>query len=134
MLVDREFNGPLPPARVAQLRTLIDGAEWPRASVRFDRIASFGRHTTRPLVLTTDAPQPGLEALAKRLGERLDVAGAASRDDDAFRPHMTLLYDAALIAPQAVEPVEFIATGFDLVHSHIGAARYDRLVHWALPP
>lgn len=133
-LADREFEGPLPSARVAMLRAALDDTQWPtHVPVRFDRVASFGHGRSRPLVLTTHDALPELHALERQIAQRLGAAGFTAADDYGFRPHLTLIRSTSAVEMQAIEPVEWVAEGFDLVHSHIGLGRYDRLASWSLP-
>lgn len=49
-----------------------------------------------------------------------------------FTPHLTLLYDKELLAPQSVEPVSWTAKEIVLALGEAGAKDYHRLGSWVL--
>jgi RNA 2',3'-cyclic 3'-phosphodiesterase len=98
----------------------------------FDRVGSFRGHTGKhPFVLQAAGPVGGLVDLQAALGSRLAAAGLARRER-AFVPHVTLLYDAQNLAPQAVEPIGWPVREFLLIHSLLGRTEYRVLGRWPL--
>ncbi|MCD7097371.1 2'-5' RNA ligase family protein [Stenotrophomonas sp. MMGLT7] len=108
--------------------------------VRFDRVGSFGGRPRRhPLVLrgggAEAAPAAGADnvslfALQRELGLRLARAGLGH--DDAFVPHLTLMYDALQLPDRPVAPVCWRVRDFVLIRSFLGQTRYQFEGRWPL--
>ncbi len=98
-----------------------------------DAVLSFGRQNRRnnPLVLLAGEPLEPLRAFHRSLGVHLQGAGVTGLRSK-FTPHLTLLYDDALIELQAVEALRWTATEFLLIDSLIGQARHVVLGRWPL--
>lgn len=101
--------------------------------VGFDRAASFAaRRSRRPFVLLGGEATAALVALQRALGEALGACGLARWVAPQFTPHVTLLYDEAMVAEQAVEPIRWRVDEFVLVHSLLGRSRHVPLARWPL--
>ncbi|MDI6029124.1 2'-5' RNA ligase family protein [Corticibacterium sp. UT-5YL-CI-8] len=103
--------------------------------VRLHAIRSFdgrppaaGKPPSRPLVLLGDGE--GLPKLHGTLTEALREKGM--RVAKQFTPHLTLSYGEAAVPLQPIEPMQFIAKEFALVHSMLGQGRYNILGRWPL--
>ena len=101
--------------------------------VSFDCVASFpGRARKRPCVLrggNADANAP-LLAFQSELGERLRAAGLGRHVERRFTPHLTLLYDERVVAPEPVAPIGWTVHELALVHSLIGRGQHRVLGRW----
>lgn len=101
--------------------------------VSFDRVASFAaRRSRRPFVLLGDAGTAPVIALQRGLGEALGACGLARWVAPQFTPHVTLLYDEAMVPAEAIEPVRWRVDEFVLVHSLLGRSRHIPLARWPL--
>lgn len=103
-------------------------------TLAFAEVCSFsGRPRNRPLVLSGGAVQEllALHQWAMAALHPLDglPAQAAAKP---FVPHLTLLYDDVLVAPQPVEPLPWQVQGLALMHSALGQNRHTRLAYWPL--
>lgn len=99
----------------------------------FDHVASFaGRRDKLPFVLKSDGGNAALRAFHAQLAAQLREAGLASFASGHFEPHVTLAYDARMIAPATVAPIVWRAREFVLVHSLLGKTRHLSLARWAL--
>lgn len=115
-------------ARAAAARVAMPGFE-----VVFDSASSFGgRSHNRPLVLRGDAGMATLLELQRRLGERMTAAGLGRLLGHRFTPHVTLLYDDRMVAPQATGPIAWTVREFALVHSLLGRTEHRILGRWPL--
>ena len=110
------------------------GVRCPPLPIVFDRAGSF-RNRVNPhknaFVLRCD---PRSEATVARLRQQLAVALRRSglRPKPTATPHMTLLYDQAVIAETSIEPIQWTATHFALILSHVGLGHHQWLGEWAL--
>jgi 2'-5' RNA ligase len=99
----------------------------------FDQVASFaGRRDKLPFVLKAGSGNAALRAFHVELAAQLRVAGLAAFAGGNFEPHVTLAYDACMVAPATVAPVAWRAREFVLVHSLLGRTRHVPLARWAL--
>ena len=86
----------------------------------------------RAVVLTGDEGVTGLVQLHQSLTRAMHGAGLP-HTSTSITPQLTMLYDAASVAPQPVEAVEWTVREFVLVHSLIGAnLPYTILQRWPL--
>jgi RNA 2',3'-cyclic 3'-phosphodiesterase len=117
----------------ARVRDALDAAaqvEQPAFNLRLDRALTFtGRGAAsrpRPCVLTMSS-EAEVRALHRSLGLAMCACGVPARAR-AFTPHITLLYDAAVVAERAIEPIVFRVREFFIVRSRIGSGqRYELL-------
>lgn len=130
--VDR-LHGP-PRWVVAAASRAASGIAMPAFDVRFDGVCSFGRGQDgrRPLVLRGDDGLSSLHALRRTLYERLRAEGVTARTRSAFNPHITLLRDNRVVAPQAVDPITWTVRELVLIHSLSGRGEYRFLGRWPL--
>jgi 2'-5' RNA ligase len=99
----------------------------------FDQVASFtGRRDKLPFVLKAGSGNAALRAFHAELATQLREAGLAHFAGGSFEPHVTLAYDARLVAPVTVAPVRWRAREFVLIHSLLGKTRHLPLARWAL--
>lgn len=124
----------LPPSVVAAAMHAASRAAAPAFNVIFDGVSSLaGRPGNRPLVLRgDDADTARLLALQRTLGEAMTAAGLGRHAERKFVPHVTLLYDDRMLAPQPVERIGWTVREFVLVHSLIGRGEYRILRGWPL--
>ncbi len=134
-----------PQQRIARIEQALGaaGGAIPLApfGVVFAQAHSFaGRARNRPFVLSGGETQ-GLRALhqwvmaALKAGDGLEAVGdalVAAAHAKPYVPHLTLLYDDALVAPQPVEPLPWQVQGLALMHSALGQNRHTRLAYWPL--
>ncbi|HRO11592.1 2'-5' RNA ligase family protein [Amaricoccus sp.] len=126
----------LAPARplaklVAAAGAAID-PRWPAFDLAFDRMASFGRRSNRPLVVFGDDGSGGLLDFAEALGDALEEAGLARPLPLAWTPHMTLLYDRVPLPEQAIAPIGWRVREIVLLRSLVGRGRHVLLGRWPL--
>lgn len=125
-----DFAG-VPGDLVAAARAAADGFEFASFDVGFDLVASFATSRgKRPLVLRGGEGVDGIVALHRGLLEALVRRGIGIADTQAFTPHVTLLYDEAVVAPARIEPVRWRVGSFALVHSLLGRSRHIELARW----
>lgn len=91
-----------------------------------------GTRTQHPCVLLCPEERPPLHALWRELGTQLMAAGLGRHLKREFTPHVTLLYDTQVLAPQAIEPIRWTVRDFALVHSRLGRTEHRILGSWAL--
>jgi RNA 2',3'-cyclic 3'-phosphodiesterase len=106
----------------------------PPFEVAFDRAMSFhGRSGNRPFVLRGGDGLVALEAFHRVLIAALHKAGlAGGRAKSQYTPHVTLLYDGALVVERPVETVIWTVREFVLVHSLLGRGLHVPLARWPL--
>lgn len=101
--------------------------------IGFDRAASFAaRHSRRPFVLLGEAQTAAVITLQHALGTALGACGLGRWVAPQFTPHVTLLYDEAMLPAEAIEPVRWRVDEYVLVHSLLGRSRHIPLARWPL--
>lgn len=100
--------------------------------VTFDRVGSFHNRGNNPLVLRGGEGLAALTAFQQALGLAMGKAGLARQVSKTFTPHVTLLYENALVPEAAVEPVGWRVSEFVLIHSLIGQTRHVPLGRWTM--
>jgi 2'-5' RNA ligase len=103
----------------------------PPFEVAFDRAASFGGGSNRPLVLCGGDGVIGIVMLQKALIAALERAGFDVKKN-GYEPHMTLLYDRRRVTEQSIAPVRWRVREFALIHSLHGLTKHVRLARWTL--
>lgn len=100
--------------------------------VTFDHATSFaGRPKNRPFILKGgDAGLADLQAYREALGRALALQGV--RTTPAFTPHVTLLYDDPMIAPDPVTPISWTVRELVLVRSLLGQGVHEHIGRWPL--
>ena len=120
----------LPQAVVTKARVAASRVRAPAFDVMFDRALSFtGRPRNRPFVLRSQEGARGVQDFQRELGVAMASCGLG-KFVRPYTPHMTLLYDTADVAEQAVDPVSWQCTEFRLVHSMLGQTRHISLGDW----
>ena len=115
---------------VARIDQLLSKLDEPAIQVVSSRVSSFGGKDKRPLVLLCDAlAEAKLTTLQIRVCERLFGSDLPAQ---RFKPHMSLLYDSAIVAEREIHPIEWTARKLVLILSHVGQGKYDRLKEWPL--
>ena len=148
--VEHSLSGPsIPPGRLhATLHYLgehlidradiVDAAMTAAGRVRhapFDvtlaRASSFStRNDRHPCVLLCPEERPPIHGLWRELSNHLMAAGFGRYLKREFTPHVTVLYDTRVLAPQAIEPIRWQAREFALVRS--SQPGYDVVRSWPL--
>jgi 2'-5' RNA ligase len=109
-------------------------AQCNRLVVRLDRVVSFGRgRQSRPLVLKDSGEgNPDLEEFRGRLWDALAARELPGGPRSSFTPHVTLLYDARVLAEEAVGMITWQTQELVLIHSLMQQTRYEVLGRWSL--
>jgi 2'-5' RNA ligase len=102
--------------------------------IELDRVMSFrGRPGNHPLVLVGDEQRNvALKKLHQSLEVQLVKSRLASRPNNKFVPHVTLLYDKQILAPMPIDPVIWRVEEMVLVRSEVGVTKYERPGRWKL--
>ena len=102
--------------------------------IEFSRVMSFRRRLgDHPLVLVgDDQKNAAVKKLHQSLEAQLVKSRLASRPNNKFVPHVTLLYDKQTLTPTPIEPVIWRVEEIFLVRSEVGATRYERPGRWKL--
>ncbi|MGA9853248.1 MAG: RNA 2',3'-cyclic phosphodiesterase [Gammaproteobacteria bacterium] len=101
--------------------------------VAFDKVSSFSRQPrNRPFVLLSSADLQPLHALRWEIGECMAVFGLGRLVENAYTPHVTLLYDDKELKPQSIEPIRWTVSEFVLIHSLLGRTEHRVLGRWPL--
>ena len=132
--VTLEFFGTyrrMPWGLVEQIVRALDGFEFDALDVTFDAAASFpDKPLNRPLVMLGDIGVEALKAFQHRLAAKLADAGLSDGPHPDFTPHVTLLYDDRIVAPQRIAPVTWRMREFVLVQSVQGKTLHIPLARW----
>lgn len=129
------FSQTLPQTQVDAAMAVAAQVHCPPLPIVFDRALSFGNlqapRPAAPFVLRGDA---GSDQAVARLRKMLEApckrAGLKVRA--STQPHMTMLYDTRVVAEQPIELVQWTATRFALIVSHVGLGHHQRLGQWRL--
>jgi 2'-5' RNA ligase len=120
-----------PAELVARMKQAADMVPAKGFALGFDQAMSFYLGPRDPaFVLSSSDDLPALNELHRALGGAMAVMGL--QVDRSFTPHLTLLYDARLVAKAAVPLVRWTARDFVLIRSLVGQSRYEWLGHWPL--
>jgi 2'-5' RNA ligase len=102
-------------------------------AVAFDTLESFGdARRGGPLVVSGGAGLEALRRFQRCLAAAMVDAGIGNCVRDGFRPHMTLRYDKAHVAPEPVAPIRWTVDELMLVDSLVGRHRHVVLGQWPL--
>ncbi|HEX2818514.1 MAG TPA: hypothetical protein VHN39_19125 [Phenylobacterium sp.] len=85
-----------------------------------------------PLVLLGDEGVIGVELLHTAIHKALVAGTMAPRREPQIWPHVSLLWDKALVPKEFVEPIGWMATEFVLLDSVFGEGRHEVLGRWPL--
>ena len=101
--------------------------------VAFDKLESFGdARRGGPLVISGGAGLKALRRFQRCLSAAMVDAGIGSYVRRGFRPHMTLRYDKAQVAPEPIAPIRWTVDELVLVDSLVGRHRHVVLGQWPL--
>jgi 2'-5' RNA ligase len=132
--VTLEFFGTyrcMPWGLVEQIVRALEGFEFDAFDVAFDAAASFpDKPFNRPLVMLGDVGVEALKTFQHRLGTVLAEAGLCEAPHPDYTPHVTLLYDDRIVAPQRIAPVKWRMREFVLVQSVQGKTLHIPLARW----
>lgn len=116
---------------VASASTAASRVTHPPFEVTLSRASSFSTRTDKhPCVLLSQEDRQPIHGLWRDLGNHLMAAGLGRYLKRDFVPHVTVLYDTRVLAPHAVEPIQWQARDFSLVRSRSG--EYEVLGSWQL--
>ena len=119
---------------------LIERARRAGAAARFapidielDRLSTFGDGHRSPCVLRVSPhSEPALQAFWRELGTAL-AAQHVDAEARPYLPHLTLAYgEMKSMHALPIGPIQWRATQFTLMRSHVGQARHEQLADW--PP
>lgn len=122
----------LPGCAGTAIRRAAEAIRMPPFRIEFDSAVTFGGRRRRPLVLRCSDDLPALSHFHERLGIEMRKVGlrpACRR----FTPHMTILYDDAVVPDVGVEPVIWMAREFVLIRSFRnarGERAHEHLARW----
>lgn len=117
---------------VAMANEAAESLTTPRFAVTFDRVTSFHNGGNNPFVLQGAEGLEALNSFQRELGLAMARAGLGRLVDKTFTPHVTLLYDRALVAEEPAAPVTWTVGGFTLIHSLLGRTEHVPLARWTL--
>lgn len=101
--------------------------------VAFDRAVSFsGKPGNRPLVLRGDKGLVELTKFHRELAMAIKRGRIGRSAKTGFTPHVTLLYDDAVVAEQPVEDIRWTVRELVLVHSDLDRHRHVHLARWPI--
>lgn len=116
---------------VARMKQAADRVPAKGFALGFDQAMSFYLGPRKPaFVLSSSDDLPALNELHRALGQAMAVMGL--QVDRTFTPHLTMLYDARLVAKAAVPSIRWMARDFVLIRSLVGLSRYELLGQWPL--
>ncbi len=99
----------------------------------FDRAESFGgRPGNHPFALRGSEALEPLIAFHRKLGAAMMRTGLGKWAQKSFTPHMTMLYDDRRVDAQPIDPVEWTAGEFVLVHGLLDKTQHVVLGRWPL--
>lgn len=107
-----------------------DAVSRPYFDMTLHSIGSFGAKKADGWTLVLIGGSEGLSQLHSALATALKKNGLAANDQ--FAPHLTLLYGAAPVAIQSIEPIRLTVSDFALIHSARGLGKYTVLQRWPL--
>ncbi|MES2717121.1 MAG: anhydro-N-acetylmuramic acid kinase [Pseudomonadota bacterium] len=128
------FHAEIPLQQIEAAMAAAAGIRCPALPITFDRAGSFHNRSNpgnNAFVLQCDAPS---NASVARLRQQLAVALRRSglRPTPTSTPHMTLLYDRKVVEEQPIQPIQWTATRFALILSHVGLGHHQWLGEWQL--
>ncbi|RYZ75055.1 MAG: 2'-5' RNA ligase [Lysobacteraceae bacterium] len=91
-----------------------------------------GREGNHPCVLLGGEQRQPAHGLWRELSNQLMAAGLGRYLKRDFVPHVTLLYDKRVLAPQPIEPIHWTVRDFSLVRSLLGQGRHEVIGTWPL--
>jgi 2'-5' RNA ligase len=119
----------LPPEIVDKARAAAGAIRAAPFAVMFDEAVTF--NTSLAVVLRSSDDLMALAVLRDQAYRAMRDVGLRPRNVIA-NPHITLLRDLHVLAPERVEPVRWTVREFSLVHSLVGQGRHVELGRWTL--
>jgi 2'-5' RNA ligase len=127
-----KFQSEVPQHVVDAARAAAARVTCPSLLINFDRMSFHPNETKAACVFHCDRDSSArIAPLRTQLGESL--RGVGLHPKSSSEPHMTMLYDK-LPYPieEQIEPIEWTATRFVLVLSHVGASHHQWIDEWPL--
>jgi RNA 2',3'-cyclic 3'-phosphodiesterase len=119
---------------VRWIQTQTAACQFEQFVVNFDRVSSLGMRSRQPrrypLALRDSTGGHGLKNLQRAIAALFEVERLPS-----FTPHLTLSYDEQHVAEETVNPINWLAAEFVLIHSKINREKlqpYSLLDGWQL--
>lgn len=107
--------------------------ELPPFEVALSSACSFsGRGNSHPCVLLCPEERPPVYRLWRELSNQLMAVGLGRYLQRDFTPHVTVLHDRNVLAPESITPIRWEVDGFCLMHSLLGRGEYRTLGTWPL--
>jgi 2'-5' RNA ligase len=119
-----------PDALVGAMAAAGDAVMLPSFTVALDRLSG----SAASVALRPADPTEELKRLQRQLELMLRRCGVPLREGWRFNPHVTLLYRNGKRFGKAIEPIQWQALDFVLVHSWVGRTRHTILKRWPLLP
>lgn len=104
----------------------------PAFDVTFDSTMSFAHEDHRPFVMLAAAGETPLHAFMQTLDTALRAALPTIRLDRSSAPHVTLLYDKAMVEQAPIEPITWAVSHFSLIKSYQGLGIHKIVRNWPL--
>jgi 2'-5' RNA ligase len=111
--------------------SLADRVSEPAFRVMLNHVESW-KGDPHPLVLLGEDGVIGAERLHTAIHKALVTGTMAPRREPAIWPHISLLWDGALVRKEFVEPIGWTAREFVLLDSPFGEGRHEVLGRWPL--
>jgi 2''-5'' RNA ligase len=118
----------LPPGVLAAAKEAASAVTMRPFTICLDRVMSFDNGA---LVLCADDGVAGVEKLQDEVQRSVGKLFPSLKARPGV-PHLTMLRDRQLVAPQAVEPISWLVRDFELIDSHQGLTYYRREGRWPL--
>jgi 2'-5' RNA ligase len=125
------FRGPPTRAVMEKATSLADRVSASPFRVTLNHVESW-KADPHPLVMLGDEGVIGAELLHTAIHKALAAGTMAPRREPQIWPHVSLLWDKALVLKESVEPISWTAREFVLLDSVFGEGRHEVLGRWAL--
>lgn len=103
-------------------------------SVRFSRALTYRNNgLQKPLVLQAQEDISAIEDLRFQIGSALScILRCKSDKHRPISPHITLIWDQAVVPERPVKSITMNVREFALAHSHIGKSKYGIVKRWPI--
>jgi len=127
-----KFQSEVPQHVVDAARAAAARVTCPSLLINFDRMSFYPNETKAACVFHCDKDSASrIAPLRVQLGGALRDSGLHPKPTSA--PHMTMLYDKLTYPIEdPIDPIEWTATRFVLVLSHVGASHHQWIGEWPL--
>jgi 2'-5' RNA ligase len=126
------FRGPPTRAVMEKAASLADRVSEPAFRVELNHVESWKNKSPYPLVLLGEEGVIGAERLHSAIHKALVAGTMAPRREPQIWPHVSLIWDKALVPRTFVQPIGWTAREFVLLDSTYGEGRHEVLGRWAL--